>query len=174
MTAAFATHAANPARRAAAGGYSPPGTLVGILARNPTLFAAWSGMSTALKETRLPVREKELAVLRVAWRCRAPYEWGKHARRALAAGMSRDEIDRVTRGPADGGWAPFDRAILRAVDELHDCASVSDGTWAALAVRYDEAQLIEFAIVVGFYHLMAFILNALAVPVEEGYEGLPP
>ena len=59
--------------------------------------------------------------------------------------------------------------LLTAADELHDQSRISDATWAALAARYDEKQLIELPILVGQYHLVAFALNSLGVQVEGGF-----
>jgi alkylhydroperoxidase family enzyme len=173
MATAFEKHAANPVRQQVALPRDGAGDLVEILARNPALFAAWSDFSTALQVARrLPPREKELAILRVAWRCQAPYEWGQHVRRGLAAGVTRSEIDRVKRGPDDGGWDELDRALVRAADELHDDGTISDESWTVLAARYDHPQLIELTMLIGFYHLMAYVLNAFQVPLEDGIEGL--
>ena len=58
-------------------------------------------------------------------------------------------------------------------DELHDDSCIGDATWAALAERYDEHQLIEVPMVVGHYHLVSFTLNSLGVPLEDGAQGFP-
>ena len=57
---------------------------------------------------------------------------------------------------------------MRAADELHADSRIGDATWAALAERYTTEQLIEVPMVVGQYHLVAFTLNSLGVPLEEG------
>ncbi len=44
-----------------------------------------------------------------------------------------------------------------------------DSTWAELADRYDEQQLIEVTMLVGQYHLVAFALNSLGVQLEDGF-----
>jgi hypothetical protein len=56
---------------------------------------------------------------------------------------------------------------------LHADACIGDETWAALAARYDEKQLIEVPMLVGHYHMVAFTLNALGVQLEPGLDGLP-
>jgi 4-carboxymuconolactone decarboxylase len=175
LTAAFQEHASrHPFRKGGEDGGTPPvGNLVQILAHHPGLYQAWSTFATELHLVRrLPERDKELAILRVAWRCQAPFEWGQHLKRALTFGITHDQVEQVTTGPDDPAWSDFDGQLLRAVDELHDRGTIEDDTWAALSERYDHAQLIELTIVIGFYHLMAFILNALDVPIEEGYTGL--
>ena len=66
-------------------------------------------------------------------------------------------------GPDDPAWDPFDAALLRATDELHDDGCITDATWATLADRYTTQQLIEVPMVVGQYHLVGFTLNSLGV-----------
>ena len=91
-----------------------------------------------------------------------------------AAGLTDDEIARVAAGPEADGWSPDDAVVLRAADELHADSRIGDATWAALAERYDEKQLIEVCMVVGQYHLVAFTLNTLGVePETDDFPALP-
>jgi alkylhydroperoxidase family enzyme len=71
------------------------------------------------------------------------------------------------------GWTASEAALLRAADELHLEAVISDITWDALRGNYDELQLIEICMVVGQYHLVAFTLNSLGVEREPGVTGFP-
>ncbi len=92
----------------------------------------------------------------------------KRSRRHLGTGFHEarllDERDRAERG--------VDEDLVRAADELHDRNMIIDATWATLAERFDEAQLIEICMVVGQYHLVAFTLRSLAIQREAGVEGL--
>jgi alkylhydroperoxidase family enzyme len=143
------------------------------LVRHPGLFRRWMPFAGKLLTGKLPARDRELLILRTAWRCRSSYEWGQHVRLAKAAEISDDEIDRIATGPAAPGWAPFDRTLLTAADELHDDARITDATWSDLAERYDERQVIEVPMLVGQYHMVAFALNSLGVQREPGVPGLP-
>ena len=125
------------------GGATEPLNIFTTLVRHPALVRRWLPFGTMLLTGELPPRDRELLILRTAWNCRSEYEWGQHVRIGLAAGLAQEEIDRVPAGPAAPGWSPFDAALLRAADELHADACVSDATWAVLAGRYAEAQLIE-------------------------------
>jgi 4-carboxymuconolactone decarboxylase len=143
------------------------------LVRHPGLFRKWMPFAGKLLAGKLPARDRELLILRTAWHCQSPYEWGQHVRLATAAGLSDDEIERVAAGPGAPDWAPFDRTVLTAADELHDDACIGDRTWAELADRYDERQLVEVPMLVGHYHMVAFALNSLGVQREPGVPGLP-
>ena len=143
------------------------------LVRHPGLFRRWMPFAGKLLAGKLPARDRELLILRTAWRCGSPYEWGQHVRLAKAAEISDEEIDRIVAGPDAPSWALFDRTLLHAVDELHDDACITDATWSALAAHYDERQVIEVPMLVGQYHMVAFALNSLGVEREPGVPGLP-
>lgn len=156
----------------------PDGTELNIfatLARHPKLFKRWSAFGgTLLYGGVLPSRARELLILRTGYLCRAPYEWGQHVTIGLAAGLTEEEIARVADGPDADGWSADEALLLRATDELHTDSRIGDATWAALAERWDDQQLIEVCMVVGQYHLVSFTLNSLGVePESDDFPALP-
>ena len=147
--------------------------IFGTLVRYPRLFRRWSQFGGVLLTGVLPPRERELLILRTGWNCQSDYEWGQHVRISRDLAMSDEEIERITQGPDAAGWDPFDATLLRAADELHADSRISDATWAELAARYDERQLIELVMLVGQYHLVSMTLNSLGIQREPGVEGFP-
>ncbi len=144
------------------------------LARHPDLFKAWLPFGGFLLGGGvLPARERELLILRTGFNCSSSYEWGQHVRIAEMIGMERELIMACAKSLDEAGVSAADAALLRAADELHERAKISDRTWAALSETYDERGLIEIAMLVGHYHLVAFALNSLEVELDEGLEGLP-
>jgi 4-carboxymuconolactone decarboxylase len=141
------------------------------LARAPGLFRRWLPFGGKLLAGKLPARDRELAILRVGWRCDAVYEWGQHVAIGRSVGLTSEDLRRVQAGPDAAGWTPIEAAILSAADECHDDACVTDVTWATLADHYDEPQLIELVMLIGHYHLVSFTLNSLGVQREPGVEG---
>lgn len=160
-----------------AGLRQPDGSELNIfatLARHPRVLKRWAAFGgVLLYGGRLTDRERELLIMRAGYRCGSQYEWGQHVAFSHAAGITDDEIERIAEGPDATGWSPAEAALLRAVDELHDDSRISDKTWADLASRYDEQQLIEVCMVVGQYHLVAFTLNSLGVEPEPGLPEMP-
>jgi alkylhydroperoxidase family enzyme len=150
---------------------APAANIFATLVRHPGLFRRWLPFGGKLLAGKLPARERELLILRTGWLCQAEYEWAQHRGIGLSVGLSEEEIERVREGPDAPGWDEFDAVLLRAADELHGGARIGDGTWEALAARYDERQLIEVPMLVGHYHMVAFTLNSLGVPLEEGVDG---
>jgi 4-carboxymuconolactone decarboxylase len=153
---------------------APPLALFAVLVRHAPLLRSWLPLSRTLQfEGSLPARDRELLILRTAWNCRCDYQWGHHEKLGVRAGLHPDEIARVTRGPEAPGWAPFERALLCAADQLHAGATIDQQTWEALCERYGASELIELTALVGQYHAVAFAANALGVALEDGYRPLP-
>ena|ERR1700674_2417832 len=156
-------------------GATPPGSpaanIFATLVRHPGLFRRWLPFGGKLLAGKLPPRDRELLILRVAWRCRSEYEWGQHVLIGTSAGLADAEIRRIQDGPDASGWDDRDATLIRAADELHDDSCLSDNTWRVLAARYDERQLIEVLMLVGHYHMVAFALNTLGVQREPGVPG---
>jgi alkylhydroperoxidase family enzyme len=146
---------------------------IATLMRHPQLYKAFIDfVGRRAHATVLGPRDVELVVLRAAWLCRSGYVWGEHVNFGKKAGITDDEIERLIEGSSAPGWNTRDRALLALVEELHETADVSDGTWAALAADFDAQQLIELLFVVGSYHQVAFLYNAMRVRLIPGNPGL--
>src|SRR5688500_12902543 len=72
-----------------------------------------------LAESTLTARHRELLILRTAWRTHSDYLWAKHQRRAIAAGLSAEEVSAIGGGPGAARWSDIEQALLHAVDLLH-------------------------------------------------------
>jgi len=148
--------------------------LLTTLANHPKFFEKY--MVTApyfATESTLPPREREILMLRIGWLCRAEFEFGWHTLYGKSAGLTDDEIKRITEGPKAVGWDPFDATLLLAVDELYYDAFITDTTWSALAKRYDQQQLMDVVVTIGQYNLLSMFLNSLGVQLDEGVPGFP-
>ena len=109
-----------------------PLTTPSTLIRHPDLLRHWMPFTVALAVTGvLSPRLREIAILRTAWLCRAEYEWRQHAVLARKVEVSDEEVARVKGGPEAEGWTELEAAVLRAADELHSDACITDDTWAA-------------------------------------------
>ena len=140
---------------------------------HPKLFQAQLTMGIALAAGTISPRERELAVLRNAWICGAPYEWGEHVDIGKQrAGLSTEEVERCTQGSKAGGWSEHDRAIMKGVEELHMHHTISDETWAVLAKTWNDQQLTEFPLLVGVYTATAMQQNSLRYRLADNNPGL--
>jgi hypothetical protein len=124
--------------------------------------------------TNLPVRQRELAIMRSAWLGGVDDQYVNHTKIALECGLTQEELDRVPLGPDAPGWSVDDAVVLRGVDELHSWCRIGDDTWAALARQYDERQLIEFLLLVGNYRTLSYVQNSVGIrPVTGTTPNIP-
>jgi alkylhydroperoxidase family enzyme len=157
----------------APGGETDPYNIFATLARHPKLLKRWFvfGNHILFKSTLDP-RDRELLILRTAWRCGAEYEWGHHAAIAREVGITDDEIVRVTAG-STADWSDREALLLHAADELHDDQRIGDATWAALVAIYDDQHLLDIIFTVGQYTLVSMALKSAGVQLEPNFGGFP-
>lgn len=142
------------------------------LARHPQLLKRWLVFAShVLSKSSLPAREREIAILRMGWLCRAEYEFGHHIAIGKQVGLSDEDINQIKEGPEATGLDPFEATLIRAVDELHANTFIGDATWKALTKRYSTEQLLDFLFTAGQYKLVSMVLNSVGVQLEEGFEG---
>ena len=141
--------------------------------RTDTCRKYWDYTINFVRNYTIPLRDKELLILRTAWLSRGDYVWGRHNIMGQNAGLTDEEIQRITRGPDAPGWSDFDATLLRAADGLHLSRFVSEATWDALAERYTQEQLVEVVLIVGNYTQLTMFQNTLGVQLPPDIEGLP-
>ena len=114
-----------------------------------------------------------MLILRIGWLCQSEYEWAAHARVARSIGFTDEELLRLTKGPDDPRWTRIEATLLRATDELHSDAFITDSTWRSLSEQYDTQQLMDLVATVGTYNLVSMLLNSWGVQLDEGFKGFP-
>lgn len=148
-----------------------PWNIFRTLAHHPDLARRWMVFANhVLFKSHLPAREREIAILRVGWRCQSEYEFAQHRVIGMEAGLDADEIERIKLGP-DAGWDGLDRLIILATDELHDDHVVSDATWEALGEHLSTTQLMDLVFAVGQYTLVSMALRSFGVPLDDFLDG---
>ena len=141
-----------------------PNVLTTLL-HNPALMGPFLAFNQVmLQEPALGHRARELIVLRVAHRTGCAYEWAQHVRIARRLGITRDEIDAVTRGT--GNWSALEADVLAATDQCIDNYCVDDDTWKRLADELDERQLVELVFIAGTYTCLAMAFNSFGLQLD--------
>ena len=156
---------AEVAGRASASG---PPNIFTTLGQHPRLFRAWLRYSAHLMPFgKLPRRDTELVILRVAWQCRSAYEWHQHVPIALRAGLTPDQITGITdKTPADG-FTNRQRTLLTVSDELLAQRALSDTTWNAVQATLRNRDTIELCLLIGNYQGLASTIGGLAIQIEQ-------
>ncbi len=149
-----------------ASGGRPPHVFT-TLARNRGLFRRWLWFAGGLMPGgKLPRKDTELVILRVAHNTDCGYEWSHHERLGQRAGLSAEEVERVRQGAGAEGWTPRQQNFLRAADEMHADGEIGDELWTRLAAEFDDRLLIELCLLIGHYEMLAMTLNTLRVQPE--------
>ena len=142
-----------------------------VLMQNPKLARSWSRFAGyILGGQSLPARDREILILRIGWLNQAAYEWEQHVRIGKAAGLTDDEIDRISKGPK-AGWDKHEAALLQAADDLREKSVVSDETWKQLSERYSIEQMMDAVFTIGQYNLVSWALNSFGVPLDDYLPG---
>jgi len=148
--------------------------ILATMANYSKLYNRWRVFGNhVLYKSSLPIREKEILILRTGWLCNSKYEWAQHSLIGMRVGLSKEEILRIKDGPDAEGWSSFESTLLHAADELYVDSFISDSTWEELAKTYNTQQLLDVVFTVGQYSLTAMALNSLGIQLEKGMKEFP-
>ena len=112
-----------------------------------------------MSRSLLPPRDREILILRTLGLCDESYEEDHHVRIASALGMSAAEV-----AAAQG---PFDRALVRAAEELVNDRCLSEERWGTLAAVYTVNQMLEVVFLVGTYTMLSMATNSCGLPMDD-------
>jgi alkylhydroperoxidase family enzyme len=139
-----------------------------MMAHAETNFRPLLALGTSiLAQQQLSPKLRELAILRVARLSPAEYEWVQHVPIALGAGASQEQVDALERGDIEAAcFDAVERAVLRFTTEVVRDVRASDATFAALAGRLSTREIVELVLAVGYYMLIARLLETTGVDIE--------
>jgi hypothetical protein len=86
--------------------------------------------------------------------------------------LDEEFLDALVTAPADW-FTGDDRVLVEAVDQLQDKARVGAATWQQLGERYDDAQLVEFVLLNGWYRTLSTLINTAEIPLETWARRFP-
>jgi AhpD family alkylhydroperoxidase len=140
------------------------------LANAEKVFTGWMlAGQAALTSKVLPVRLREVVVLRTAYLMDCPYELGQHRDVARTAGVSSDEINAIT-SESDWQRADFNSvelAVLHLATELLTTRSVSAEVFDQVRTALGSEATVEVLMIINRYSGLALMLNALDVDLDE-------
>jgi AhpD family alkylhydroperoxidase len=140
------------------------------LANAENVFTGWMlAGQAALASPVLPVRLRELVVLRTASLMDCPYELGQHRDVARTAGVGADEINAAI---SESDWqeahfSPVELAVLHLTTELLTTRSVSTEVFDQVHTALGSEATVELLMVISRYAGLALMLNALDVDLDE-------
>lgn len=140
------------------------------LANAEKVFTGWMlAGDAALTSTVLPLRLRELVVLRTGYLMDSPYELGQHYDIAPTAGVEADEIKAIA---SDTDWrtSTFDAvelAVLELTSELVTTRGVAAPVFERVHTALGTEATVEVLMIISRYAGLALMLNALDVDLDE-------
>jgi AhpD family alkylhydroperoxidase len=142
---------------------NPPNLFL-TMAHQRRLFRGWLRFGAALMPRgKLPRKDTELVILRVAHLRRCAYEFEHHVKMGRRVGVTADDLERVKTGPSAEGWTAREQAELTAVDQLIQTKELDEPAWTDLREHLSTTEVVEFVLLVGHYDMLATFLNTLRV-----------
>jgi 4-carboxymuconolactone decarboxylase len=149
----------------------PRGTLIGPLRaviHSPELADRWQRFGEYVRyRTVIPHLLKELAILVCARRWNSELEWAIHGKIALEAGLPRSVLDDIANCRPVAFDDPAAVEVYNFAREMQIYGKVSDALYDAALARWGERGIVELTALVGYYSMVAMMLNTHQVPVPS-------
>ncbi|TCM18767.1 alkylhydroperoxidase family enzyme [Novosphingobium sp. PhB165] len=142
-------------------------------AHHPQLGDLFSQFNVHLLSTStLPVKERQIAIMRTAWLCKARYMWSSHLNTSMLCGLSPEMFRPLQVGADDPYFTEFECSVIRATEDLVERHEVSPENWAALREEWDERQMLDFLFTVGAYVALAGVMRSTGVQRDDNLRAL--
>ncbi|TDT39970.1 carboxymuconolactone decarboxylase family protein [Streptomyces sp. BK208] len=140
-----------------------------MLAHAPAVAEPTIDLGVALlSATGLPARLREAVILSVAGRLGCSYEQVQHAPIAERSGMTSEQAAATVDGTVHiDGFTEAEEVALAATRELVREHTLEHATVSALRQALGERQAVELIMLIGYYVMLANLLNALEVDFES-------
>ena len=133
-------------------------------AHHPKLADLFSQFNIHLLSTNtLPVKQRQIAIMRTAWICKATYMWSSHLRTSMRCGLAPDLFGPIQVGAGDPYFSEFERIVIRATEELVQEKTISEESWRSLMSEWSNQQMLDFLFTVGAYVTIAGVMRAIGV-----------
>ncbi|WP_406005455.1 carboxymuconolactone decarboxylase family protein [Streptomyces sp. NBC_00637] len=139
-----------------------------VLLRSPALGGALEELSTScMRQSALPPRLRELALLTVARHLDAQHSWNAHVGKAEAAGLDPDALGRLARREPPRFTRPDEEVLHRFAAQALTDHFVDDETYAAALTEFGEETLVELVLCLGTFATLALVLNTFQVDLQD-------
>lgn len=146
----------------------------GVLMNSPEVAGRAGHLGAYIRyESVLSDTERELTIVTTAreWDC--AYEWAVHEPIARTVGVTSTAIEAVaTRAPTDE-LTETEAGVVRYSRELLRTNRVTEATYESVRDRFGVRGVTELTATVGYYSMLACVLNALEVTPGNDAPTLP-
>ena len=111
--------------------------------------------------TSLPARLNELAIIVVARRWSAQYEWSAHEPAGLKQGLEQSVIDVVKHNRDVKGLSDKDATLITFGRTLYREHKVSSELWQKMIGHFGRQHTVQLMMIMGDYFRVGFMMNAI-------------
>jgi 4-carboxymuconolactone decarboxylase len=134
------------------------------VAHNPRLADVFSAFNIHLLTTNsLPVKQRQIAIMRLAWLTKATFMWSSHLNTSLSCGLDDAMYEPIKVGAFDPYFTDFEKTVIRATEDLIAGYEVSEKNWNALMREWSNEQMLDFLFTVGCYMTIAYVMRSARV-----------
>ena len=142
-----------------------------VLLRSPEMMNRARNVGDYVRfRSALPPRLSEFVILLTARHWTQQYEWYVHAPIAEREGLDAAIIEAVSDGRRPAALADDEAAVYDFCMELLRTHGVSDPTYARMVEHLGENGVIDAIGILGYYQLLAMVMNTARTPLPEGVE----
>ena len=123
--------------------------------------------NTLLTRVKLDFKLRELAVLRVAELSHSVYEWTQHLPIAADCGVSSEQVAAIADWENAKCFNELERLVLRLTDDVTRNVKGRKETIEALAQKLTPEQIVELVLSIGFWGLVARLLETLEIDLDD-------
>jgi AhpD family alkylhydroperoxidase len=137
------------------------------LAHAPHIARASRTMAHTLRSgTKASRAVVELAIMRAGQIVGCEYELNQHLPMALAAGLTRAQIDALPDWRTSDLFDPQQRALLAYVEQLTRRGEVEDAIYAEFAKFFSPTEIVELTAAASVYYGTGLLMKALRIRIE--------
>jgi uncharacterized peroxidase-related enzyme len=143
------------------------------VAHRPQIFETMiAHFEAILQSGTVPLRLKELVIVRTSQLNRCEYCLASHSQIALRLGWSREQIDDLAGYSERSDFTSAEKAALRLAEQMTlDANRIPDEDFETLREHFDEGEIVELMSAIGLFNYFNRFNNALQLEPTKPGEG---
>lgn len=142
---------------------------------SPEVMVRTAALGEYLRERSVfPKGLSELMILIAARHWGQQYEWSLHCPIAIRAGVDRAITEAIAGGRRPAAMSDEQTILYDFCTELVQTQGVGDAAYARAHAAFGEQGVVEAAVIIGYYSMLAMVLNTARTPPEPGGPTLEP
>ena len=119
-------------------------------------------------------RLREIAILAAARACDSQFEWVAHEKESLKLGIPMEVIDVIKHRKPTTGLDETEALVIDLCRESFERRNLSPEVYARALQRFGTKGLVDLAVLMGYYTMMAGVLTVFDMQLDPGQEPLLP